>query len=71
MGFYIDRTYGNVIDYVIIGKWSMYYSAAYKWKEKKLYRLWMNEKWSDVLISRAKIHGPTSMGFGAWQYHVP
>jgi len=27
---------------------------------------WMNEKWSDVLMSRTKIYGPTGMDFGVW-----
>lgn len=43
MGFYIGQTYGNVINYVFIGNWLMYYSIAYEYKkrDKILYRLWL------------------------------
>lgn len=60
---------GNVINYVIIRKWLLYYSAAYECKESEKFiqvkNEWLIEKWSDVLMSRAKIHDPNDMGFGA------
>lgn len=39
MRFYIGQTYGNVINYVIIEKWSMCYSTAYECKQRIFFYL--------------------------------